>query len=76
MMLSLCTSTFNPSSTPTKKKFESADEQEDVYDTLEDEDEEEIGKAATVSWDEIHNLMRDEQEDYDHEWVQRNQVFV
>jgi hypothetical protein len=24
-----------------------------------------------VSWDEIHNLMRDEQEDSDHEWVQR-----
>jgi hypothetical protein len=29
-----------------------------------------------VSWDEIHNLMRDEQDDYDLEWVQRNQVFV
>jgi hypothetical protein len=40
---------FNPLSTPTKEKFESADEPEDVYDTLEDEDEEEIGKAATVS---------------------------
>jgi hypothetical protein len=40
---------FNPSSTPTKEKFESADDQEDVYDTLEDEDGEEIGKAATVS---------------------------
>jgi hypothetical protein len=37
---------FNLSSTPTKEKFESADEQEDVCDTLEDEDEEEIGKAA------------------------------
>lgn len=58
-------------STPTKEKFEIADAQEDVYDTLENEDEEEIGKAETVSWDEIHNLMRDEQEDSDHEWVPR-----
>jgi hypothetical protein len=40
---------FIPLSTPTKEKFESADEQEDVCDTLEDEDEDEIGTAATVS---------------------------
>jgi hypothetical protein len=47
-------------------------EEEDVSDdALKDEVEREIGRALTLSWNEIKDLMWDEHEDSDDERVQR-----
>jgi hypothetical protein len=63
-----------PKSPPTNEGLECVEEEEegeDSDDTLEDEDEREIGGALTMSRNEIEDLMWDEREDSDDERVQR-----
>jgi hypothetical protein len=61
-----------PKSPPTNEGLECAEEEEDVSDdALNDEDERKIEGALTLSWNEIENLMWNEHEDSDDEWVQR-----
>ncbi|CAK9234722.1 unnamed protein product [Sphagnum troendelagicum] len=51
-------------SPPTNEGLECVEEEEDSDDTLEDEDEREIGGALTLSRNEIEDLMWDEREDF------------
>ncbi len=63
-----------PKSPPTNEGLECVEEEEEENvsdDTLEDEDEREIGGALTLSRNEIEDLMWDEREDSDDERVQR-----
>ncbi len=61
-----------PKSPPTNEGLECVEEEEDVNDdALEDEDEREIGRALTLSRNEIEDLMWDEHEDFDDKRVQR-----
>jgi hypothetical protein len=61
-----------PESPPTNEGLECAKDEEDVSDdTLEDEDEREIGGELTLNRNEIEDLMWDEREDSDDERVQK-----
>jgi hypothetical protein len=71
-VVGLLTSDRAPKSPPTNEGLECAEEEEDVSDdSLEDEDEREIGGALTLSRNEIEDIMWDEREDSDDEKVQR-----
>ncbi len=59
-----------PKSPPTNEGLDCVEEEEeDSDDTLEDEDEREIGGTLTLSRNEIEDLMWDEREDSDDERV-------
>ncbi len=71
-MVGLLVGDWAPKSPPTNERLECEEKEENVNDDiLEYEDEKETWGALTLNRNEIEDLMWDEHEDSDDEWVQR-----